>query len=66
MEQTRTLTPAHKRKISRKLKKHEVSEETREKISQALLGNTNRIGKRQSEATRRKIARKVRARTTDK
>ena len=52
----RHRTEEDKKRISEKLKGRKISKETGEKISKALIGNTNRVGLKHSEETKQKMS----------
>jgi hypothetical protein len=55
----REFTAEHKRKIKESKMGHEVSQETREKISNKLKNNTNHKGFSQSDDTKKKISESI-------
>lgn len=58
----RSLSEEHKRKIAQSERGKKLSDETKEKLRMAAMGNTNMLGKKHSEETRRKMSEKVKKR----
>lgn len=60
------MTKEHREAISKAMKGHIVSEETKAKLKEKLTGNKNRVGLKQSEATKKKISEAMRRKALER